>query len=203
MKDSEDPIGDLIFSKIWKVGPKLIKGLVIIFLRLPHILVESLYMTGRGVSCYGPLPFIVISGLLFTLSALPTPAGDALFLLSALFAVKWVSEFIWAVLRRRAGSREHKLHRGVSLGELIGVRGDALPLLAFAFFGLMISATPQGALVGPLFVVGGFGGLLINAFCDLKIASENASQFDAEIEMEIRDARLAQHRFEHQDVHIE
>ncbi|MBX3360117.1 MAG: hypothetical protein KF912_02750 [Phycisphaeraceae bacterium] len=176
----------IVDERLWR----LIRLFITLAFRLPATLVDSLIHTGRGVRGYPVVTFVLVSGLLWWgASKAQNLAGDGLFLLWAVFTIKWIAEWVWAIARRRMGSEEHSAHNGVLLFEMIGIRSSLLALLIVAVLSLLAAGTEQGRIVGPLLLFGCIAAAVIYVMTDARVAREDIARADQQIEAKVRSQR--------------
>ncbi len=193
-----DPVDEAIKSflnpKLWKFFGLLLFIANSVTLLIVHEIVESLLYVGRGVRAVNPLVFMLACVAMFVLAGhFQTLGGDLLFFVAWLYMIKTIADWVWARRRRRAGSQESTLERGVLVFEAIGIRSDMLALVGVTALGLVLAATPIGALVGPLLVLGSLTGLVYNLLGRNKLEGELAREQDAAIEAELW-GRISDHR---------
>lgn len=138
-----------------------LKLLYLFFFSLPHVVIEQLCHTRRGVWQY---PFVLCfsaSVLLLVLSLLfRTPGGDLLFMVWGVFTFQWIAESIWAWRRIKRDRREHPMDEGFSFPALIGLKGQILPLIVVGITGFFLIGTELGRIIGLLMVTGSIGGVI-------------------------------------------
>lgn len=159
----------------------LTKLVALVVFGAPAHIVDHMLHTGRGVAAYRIIPFVLTSGALYWISGLlQSTAGDAVFLLWAVFTTKWIAEFVWAVLRRSAGSDEHSYHPGVTILSVVGVSSLSAGLALVTVLALVaIGIAPATAwAVGLIFAFGGLGALVINSYVNTQLAYEERQRAD-------------------------
>ncbi len=173
----------------WKGIWGFIRLFWLLLFELPYYVIDSLLYVGRGAKSHS-LFLLLAAGTPMLLIAInvQTPAGDALFLLWAVFVAKWVAERVWLMRRTHSNPNEHRYHPGVGLFTAIGIRGDRTPYLLLLLLGMFISAYPGGYLVGTVLFLGSIGGLIMETIFGHKIKEAAAKRSDNRILMEIQSA---------------
>ena len=159
----------------------LTKLAALVLFGAPAHIIDHMLHTGRGIGAYRIVPFVFASGALYWIARLlQSTAGDAVFLLWAVFTLKWIAEFIWAILRRNAGSEEHSYHPGVTILSVIGISSLSVGLVVVtALSVVMIGVAPATMwAVGTIFVLGGAGALVINTYIYTRLMLEERHRAD-------------------------
>ena len=176
----------------------------LVFFGGPAHITDHLLHTGRGIAAYRIIPFVLVSAGLFWISVLlQSTAGDAVFLLWAVFTFKWVAEFVWAILRRHAGSFEHSYHPGVPVLSVIGLRSITLSLILLLVLAQIVIAVAPVTMwaVGITFVLGSIGALVINAYVSTLQVYDERRRADVEYAAKVESRVFAdQERVVYHDV---
>jgi hypothetical protein len=160
----------------------------------PAHIVDHMLHTGRGVRAYRIIPFVLVSVVLYWISTrLQSTAGDAVFLLWAVFTAKWIAEFIWAILRRGAGSVEHSYHPGVTILSVIGISSLTAGLVLVTLLSLVMIGLAPATMwaVGLIFAFGGLGALVINTYVNTQLAYEEIQRGDMRYAATVETSMLA------------
>jgi len=159
----------------------LAKLLLVIVFGAPAHIVDHMLHTGRGVAAYRIIPFVLVSAALYWISSrLQSTAGDAVFLLWAVFTAKWIAEFIWAILRRGAGSVEHSYHSGVTILSVVGITSLSAGLVLVTILSVVMIGIAPATMwaMGLIFALGGVGALVINTYVNTQLAYEERQRAD-------------------------
>ncbi|MBL4808905.1 MAG: hypothetical protein JKY43_02465 [Phycisphaerales bacterium] len=172
--------------EVWKGIAVFLKIFFYIFLWIPLEIVDHLMHTGRGIANYRIFSFLVSSVLLLILAnALQNTAGDAVFLLWAVYTLKWIAEYIWAIARQRPPHPEHSYYPGLLILSPLRIENETVAFLLLGTLAFMLLLSPTGWAVGSIFLVGSFGAILAYLLADDSIRREGVRIRDSEVEAKL------------------
>ncbi|PCI09696.1 hypothetical protein COB72_05515 [bacterium] len=161
-------VGRWILGSAIGIGIVICIRVFIVIIQLPGFIIDSLIHTGRGVGLYKLRVFIPINiGLLWLANRLQSVDGDWVFLLWAVFGIKWMVEWIWAIARRSVVSGEHSMHPGVLLTSVIGITNLYVAFLFVAILGFVLMTLPTGWAIGGIIIYGAFFMIIVYAIASL------------------------------------
>tara|TARA_R110000744_G_scaffold355384_1_gene461901 strand:+ start:4491 stop:5138 length:648 start_codon:yes stop_codon:yes gene_type:complete len=179
-------------GRFWKGIFVILKPLFLIVFWLPLEVVDHLMHTGRGINIYTFIPFILTSVFLFVISkALQNTAGDAVFLLWAVYTLKWIAEYIWAQFRQWSPQSDHGDHPGFMALSPLGIESKTVTFLITTTLGLvfLIAFPETGWAVGLLFLIGSIGAMLTYWVAGIQNRSERIQARDGFVTAEINAKR--------------